>query len=358
MEKVTVNLGDKSYGIFIDSDWIASLGGRVREVIDANRILIVSNPTVAGHYGAAALESLRGAGYKAELIEIPEGEENKSVATVERIWDYLIRNGYSRQSALVALGGGVVGDITGFAAASYMRGIEFVQVPTTLLAMVDSSVGGKTGVNHPLAKNIIGAFWQPRLVFVDVACLRTLPVEELRSGFAEVIKHGVIRDAEYFAFLEQNLDKIFGLEREALIHTVEVSCAIKADVVSQDERENGLRAILNFGHTLGHTIEALRHYEGSRHGEAVSIGMVGAAGIAERMGLAASDVTARLRKLIERTGLPVAFPDFPVGQILNRLKSDKKVKNDRIRFVLPTRIGDVVVRDDVPTEIIAGVISK
>ena len=359
MDEVVVGLGERRYPIRIGSNCAAQLGDGVRDALPrCDRLLVVSDPEIARLHASPVLDSLRGAGFLVELLEIPEGEVYKTVATTERIWDHLITRGYTRQSAAVALGGGVVGDVTGFAAAAYMRGIEFVQVPTTLLAMVDSSVGGKTGVNHPRAKNVIGAFWQPRLVFMDMAFLETLPPEEFRSGFAEVIKHGVIRDADYFAFLEERLDAIFALDHEALAHTVKVSCEIKSAVVAADEREGGLRAILNFGHTLGHALEALGGYGGLRHGEAVAVGMVGAARIAERMGLTSEETGARLRKLVARSGLPSRFPDLGVDSVLDRLKSDKKVRDGRVRFVLPTRIGDVVIRDDVPRGIIADTIRE
>jgi len=356
METVSVNLGGRSYRILINANWIDDLGARLCDVISADRLLVITTPALTRLYGRIVLDALRAAGYSAELFEIPEGEKRKTVATVETIWDHLIRNGYTRQSVLVALGGGVVGDIAGFAAATYMRGVGFVQTPTSLLAMIDSSIGGKTGVNHPQAKNVIGAFWQPKIVFVDTAFLRSLAPSELRTGFAEAVKHGVIRDSAYFQFLEQNLDAILGLDDAALIHTVRVSCEIKAGVVARDEREAGLRAILNFGHTLGHAAESLSRYE-IPHGQAVSIGMVGEARIAEKMGLVTSDAVARLSALLERAGLPTRFPDFPAAAVLERLKSDKKVKDGRVRFVLPTRIGEVVIRDDVPSELVASVVS-
>lgn len=358
-DEIIVGLGERQYPIVIDWQWLGEIGARVKLALPkANRLLVVTNPRINQLHGKAALESLRAAGLNADLIEIPEGEANKTVGVTSLIWDRLISIGASRQAALIALGGGIVGDIAGFAAATYMRGIDFVQVPTTLLAMVDSSVGGKTGVNHPQAKNIIGCFWQPKLVFMDLSLLKTLPREEFRAGFAEVIKHGIIRDADYFHFLEANLDAIMRLEPEALRRVVRISCEIKAGVVAQDEREMGVRAILNFGHTLGHAIEALGHYEGSRHGEAVSVGMVGAARIACEMGLLKIADMERIERLIEQSGLPVRFPAFESAAIIERLKSDKKVRDGRVRFVLPTEIGNVVIRDDIPSELIAKVIQE
>jgi len=360
METITVGLGERQYPIQIGSERVADLGAAAREALPrCDRLLVVSNADIAALHAQPVLESLRAGGFEPALLELPEGEAKKTVATVERVWDHLITKGYTRQSALVALGGGVVGDITGFAAASYMRGIDCIQVPTSLLAMVDSSVGGKTGVNHPRAKNTIGAFWQPRLVFIDTAFLHTLPPEELRAGFAEVIKHGCIRNTAYFEFLETHLDAIFALDDAALARVVAGSCEIKADVVARDERESGLRTILNYGHTLGHAVETLAGYGQVRHGEAVAIGMVAAAGIAVEMGLCDPGVLNRTRSLIERSGLPTRFPsDLTTGAVLGKLKSDKKVQDGRVRFVLPTSLGEVTIRDDVPRETIAATIES
>ncbi|HPS03087.1 MAG TPA: 3-dehydroquinate synthase [Candidatus Sumerlaeota bacterium] len=360
MEEILVGLGDRQYPIRIGCDCVAALGAQAREALPrCDRIAVVSNPEIARLHGAAVLESLCQAGFNAELIEIPEGEAQKTVETVHRIWDHLIEHGYTRQSALVALGGGVVGDMTGFAAATYMRGIEFIQVPTTLLAMVDSSVGGKTGVNLTRAKNSVGAFWQPKLVFMDLVFLRTLPVEEFRSGFAEVIKHGVIRDADYFEFLEKNRERIFALDGEALVRVVAGSCRVKADVVAHDEREAGLRAILNFGHTVGHALEALSGYGQVRHGEAVAIGMVAAARIARAMGVCTDEaLTGRLERLIETSGLPACIQGLELQAVLDRMKSDKKVLDGHLRFVLPVKMGEVVIRNDVPREILSRVIEE
>ena len=353
MREIVVGLEERQYPIRIGSDCVAELGPQARAALPrCDRLLVVSNPEIARLHAAPVLESLRGAGLETELFEIPEGETHKNVDTVGAIWDHLIMGSYTRQSAIAALGGGVVGDVAGFAAASYMRGIGYIQLPTTLLAMVDSSVGGKTGINHPHAKNIIGAFWQPKLVFMDMALLGTLFEEEFRSGFAEVIKHGVIRDAGYFAYLEDNLDAIFALDGTALAHVVAGSCEIKADVVAQDEREGGLRAILNCGHTLGHAIEALTGYGGARHGEAVAVGMIAAARIAAKMDLTSEETETRLRALIERASLPTRFPELDVAVLIARLRTDKKVRDGRVRFVLPTRIGDVTIRDDVPSKVI------
>jgi 3-dehydroquinate synthase len=360
MEEIIVGLGDRQYPIRIGCDCVAELGAQAREALPrCDRIAVVSNPEIARLHGGAVLESLRQAGFNAELVEIPEGEAQKTVETVHRIWDHLIEHGYTRQSALVALGGGVVGDMTGFAAATYMRGIAFIQVPTTLLAMVDSSVGGKTGVNLTRAKNSVGAFWQPKRVFMDLAFLRTLPIEEFRSGFAEVIKHGVIRDAGYFEFLEKNLERIFALDGAAMTHVVAGSCRVKADVVAHDERESGLRAILNYGHTVGHAIEALSGYGQVRHGEAVAIGMVAAARIARAIGVCTDEaLTDRLERLIEASGLPARIQGLELQAVLDRMKSDKKVLDGCLRFVLPVKLGEVVIRNDVPRDVLSRVIEE
>jgi 3-dehydroquinate synthase len=353
MDDLIVGLGDRQYPIVIGASNLSALGQRVREALPkCDRLLVVTNPEVGRLHAGKVTRSLERAGLTVEVLGIQEGERHKTVATAEEIWDHLIRHGYTRQSALLALGGGVVGDITGFAAACYMRGIAFIQVPTTLLAMVDSSVGGKTGVNHPHAKNTIGAFWQPRLVFMDIALLGTLPVEEFRSGFAEVVKHGVIRDAAYFAYLEKNLDLIFGQNASALTHVVEGSCRIKAVVVERDEREAGLRAILNFGHTVGHAVEALSEYGTVRHGYAGSIGMAAAVGIAERMGLCHPGLHCRLTGLLEICGLPIRLPVLDEQKVMEHLRTDKKVRDGKVRFVLPVQMGEVVIRDDVSAEVI------
>jgi 3-dehydroquinate synthase len=273
------------------------------------------------------------------------------------LYDYALENGLERQSAVVALGGGVIGDLAGFFAATYMRGVPFIQVPTTLLAQVDSSVGGKVGVNHPKGKNMIGCFYQPRLVFTDVATLRTLPRRELRAGLAEVIKYGVIWDEGFFCFLEKNLEGVFDLDQQVLTKIVRNSCAIKAEIVEKDEREAGLRAILNFGHTVGHAIEAITEYRVYRHGEAVALGMVVAATIAVRRGLLAPELKKRLVSFLERAGLPTGVPAFG-EELLEIMKKDKKVQRGRIRFVLPLALGQVEIFSDIEPEEIMAALSK
>ena len=279
-------------------------------------------------------------------IVVPDGEQFKNLDWANAIYTALLTNFFDRTSALVALGGGVIGDLTGFAAATFMRGVPFAQVPTTLLAMVDSSVGGKTGVNHPMGKNMIGAFHQPKLVLMDLDTLKTLPKEEFLSGMAEVIKYGVIADRELFDYLEKNREKILSLELGPLTHIIKRSCEIKADVVSKDEREGGLRAILNFGHTVGHAIETIENYT-RRHGEAVAIGMVYASKFAHHIGLCDALVPERVEKLIRSYGLPTGLSVLSrrpsVTELMDTMQVDKKAEGGKVKFVLPTKIGEAVI---------------
>ncbi len=345
MRVVKVNLGDRSYDIEIARP-LGELGDRIRPLGLGKRIALVTNPAVKALHGRTVIDSLKAADFLVMTIEIPDGEEYKSLDWANHIYTALLINGFDRKSALVALGGGVIGDLTGFAAATYMRGVPFVQVPTTLLAMADSSVGGKTGVNHPMGKNMIGAFYQPRYVLMDLNVLKTLPREEFLAGMAEVIKYGVIADAELFTYLEKNREKILGLDPEALGHIVRRSCEIKAGVVSRDEREGGLRAILNFGHTIGHAIETLENYA-VRHGYAISVGMVYASRLAHKTGLCDSSAPQRVESLVASYGLPVSLsvlsrkPSFQ--EFLDVIQIDKKAEAGKVRFVLPKKIGEVVI---------------
>ena len=345
MHVVKVELGARSYDILIGAK-LDKLGEEMSRLRVGTKVAVVTNPTVNKLYGKTVLTSLTAAGFTSMPVEIPDGEQHKTLDWANAIFTALLINTFDRRSPLVALGGGVIGDLTGFAASSYMRGVPFVQVPTTLLAMVDSSVGGKTGVNHPLGKNMIGAFYQPRLVLMDLDALKTLPKEELLSGMAEVIKYGVIWDHELFEFLEKNRDKILNLEEGPLGHIIRRSCEIKADVVSKDEREGGLRAILNYGHTVGHAVETLSDYA-SRHGEAVAIGMVYAAKLAHRTGLCDARIPERIEKLINAYGLPTSLsvmkPRPTVTQFMDMIQVDKKAEAGKVRFVLPKKIGEVVI---------------
>lgn len=340
LRRVPVALGDRSYEVRVGAGALAGLGNAVAETVGASRALVVTVPPVGRRYGAAALRSLRAAGLRAARIEVPDGDRSKSLGQVARLYEAFLDAGADRSTVVVALGGGMVGDLAGFAAATYLRGLPVVQVPTTLLAMIDSSLGGKTGVNLRRGKNLVGAFHQPRVVVADAAVLRTLPRRVLAAGMAEVIKHGAIRDGALFELLERELERVLALEDEALLLDVlERAIAVKADVVAQDERETGVRVQLNFGHTLGHAVEALRGYRGVLHGEAVAIGMVFAARRSEALGIATEGLAERLRALLSRAGLPTELPPFPRRAYLAALRVDKKRRDARIRFVVLKGIG-------------------
>ncbi|MBF0627587.1 MAG: 3-dehydroquinate synthase [Magnetococcales bacterium] len=347
--QLTVDLGPRSYDILIGSGILAELGTALQSRFRGQRLAVVSNETVAPLYLAQTRSALEQAGYRVTPIILPDGETYKNWTTLQRIFDTLIENRFERGDGLLALGGGVIGDMTGFAAACHQRGVPFIQVPTTLLAQVDASVGGKTGINHALGKNLIGAFHQPCLVLMDATTLTTLPHRERLAGLAEVIKYGVIWDAELFARLETQLAEILAATAEPVIDLLYRCCAIKAAVVAMDEREQGTRALLNFGHTFGHAIESLTGYDGWLHGEAVAAGMVVAARLAARIGLCPPEDAERLHTLIRRAGLPTRLPARPVEHYLEAMIHDKKVEAGKIRFVLPTRIGHAVVRADLTT---------
>ena len=343
-DRICVDLGDRGYEVVIRDGLLDHVGEFLAPFKLGPDTVIVTNPVVKRYYGTRVVRSLRAVGLKPIVLALPDGERTKSLRWVAKILNELLRRRYERKAWLVALGGGVIGDLTGFAASVYLRGIPFVQVPTTLVAQVDSSLGGKTGVNHRLGKNLIGTFYQPKLVLIDPGALRTLHPREYRAGLAEVIKYGVIADAEFFEFLERNMDPILKLDRAALHRVIRTSCAIKASVVTQDEQEADRRRILNFGHTVGHALETLGGYRRYKHGEAVAIGMVVAARLAERLGLADARVGMRIRALVERTGLPADLPPRSASALIRAMRQDKKVQNRRIHFVLPDRIGHVLVR--------------
>lgn len=333
---ITVELGERSYPIVIGSELIGG-GFDLKPYLAGSDCLIVSNETVAPLYLDKLKRNLGGCAV--ESINLPDGEAFKTVETATLVLDKLVTAAANRDTTVVALGGGVVGDIAGFAAACYMRGVAFIQVPTTLLAQVDSSVGGKTGVNHPQGKNLIGAFHQPRIVLIDTETLDTLPDRELRAGLAEVIKHGAIADAVFFGWLEENMPDLLARNPEALAHAVQRSCEIKAEVVAEDEREAGRRAILNFGHTFGHAIERCQGYGEWLHGEAVAAGMVMAAQLS---GLGAADVE-RLQTLVDSAGLPGRPPPIGAAAMLGAMGMDKKVLQNKMRFVLLNQLGDAAV---------------
>ena len=332
-DRVEIDLGDRSYPILIAAELLDEPDAFDAAPV-ASMALIVTNTTVAPLYAAALKTTLSKRYRRVETLVLPDGEVHKDWATLNLIFDALLGHGADRKTVLFALGGGVVGDMTGFAAASYMRGVPFVQVPTTLLAQVDSSVGGKTAINHPLGKNMIGAFYQPHLVLCDLATLQTLPPRELSAGLAEVIKYGPIYDMVFFDWIEANVDALVALEPAALAHAVKRSCEIKAEVVAQDERETGLRAILNFGHTFGHAIESGLGYGEWLHGEAVGCGMVMAAHLSHKLGGVDAAFVARLTRLIQRAGLPITGPALGAERYLELMRVDKKSEAGEIRFVV------------------------
>jgi 3-dehydroquinate synthase len=345
METIHVTLHRDRYQIVIGHGCLSEIGKRVAEIGGHSQIVVVTAAPIQRRYGRALLKSLTDAGLTPRLLTIPDGERAKSLRWASHLYDRLIKARCERGTTLVALGGGVVGDLTGFVASTYLRGVGFIQVPTTLVAQVDASIGGKTGVNHPNGKNLIGTFYQPRLVFADVATLRTLPKRELIGGFAEVIKYGVIADPDLFAYLEVHASELLACRLETLEQVVVRSARIKADVVGKDEREAGLRRILNYGHTLGHAIEAAAGYGRVHHGEAISIGMECAGRLAVRLNLCEPSVVDRQRQLLEQFGLPTRLPPrVDSKRLFAAMALDKKVKDGRLHFVLPERLGSVSVR--------------
>jgi 3-dehydroquinate synthase len=347
MRTLTVALAERSYPIHIGAGILRDAGALLAPLLARPRAIIVSNPVVAAAWLAPLSESLAASRIATETILVPDGESHKTWATAYDVLTRLLELRAERSTTVIALGGGVVGDIAGFAAAIYQRGMPFVQIPTTLLAQVDSSIGGKTGVNHPLGKNMIGAFYQPQAVLIDTDCLRTLPDRELVAGLAEVIKYGAIRDRAFFDWLEDNLERLRQRDAGALTHAIAESCRIKAEIVAADEREAGERALLNFGHTFGHAIEAGLGYGEWLHGEAVGAGMAIAARLSARIGpLPQSDLT-RLRSLLQKAGLPVEGPPLGAPRYLELMGRDKKVVSGAIRFVLLRALGEAFVTADV-----------
>ncbi len=346
MESLSVALGERSYPIHIGAGLIGSAALYAPHLAGGGAAL-VTNEVVAPLYLARVQAALEAAGARAVPIVVKDGEQAKAWQTLDKVFDALLAARCGRDTLVVALGGGVVGDLAGFAAATYQRGVPFLQVPTTLLAQVDSSVGGKTAINHPRGKNMIGAFHQPRAVIADVEVLDTLPDRELRAGLAEVIKHGLALDLPFVQWLEENMDKLLARDRPALMHAVRRCCELKAEVVAADERESGVRALLNLGHTFGHAIEGAAGYGNWLHGEAVSAGMVMAAELSRRLGLIGESDLSRVRALLRRAGLPVAGPDFPPERLLALMAVDKKAAQGKIRFVVLERLGAATLRGGV-----------
>jgi 3-dehydroquinate synthase len=357
MKTLTVDLGERSYPIHIGPGLLAE-GHRIAETLPAARAVLVTNDTVGPLYAAGLAEGLGAAGVTVlATISLPDGEAHKTLATLETVYERLLALKADRQTAVVALGGGVVGDLAGFAAATYQRGVPFVQVPTTLLAQVDAAVGGKTAVNHPRGKNMIGAFYQPRAVVADTDTLATLPDRELRAGAAEVVKYGLIRDPEFFAYLERHAEALVGREPEVLAEGIYRSCRNKAEVVAADEREGGQRALLNLGHTFAHAIETGTGYTEWLHGEAVAVGMVMAAEASWRLGLLPGEDLTRVRTLLDRMGLPLTAPaDLATERYLDLMGVDKKAEGGRVRYVLLEAVGAAFVTAEVPEDVITAAI--
>ncbi len=350
MARISVALGDRAYPIEVGPGLVDDPAS-YRPYVSGHRVALVTSTVIAPLYSVRVTAALRAAGAEVLQVVLPDGEEHKTWPTLNLVFDALLQGRCDRQTRIVALGGGVVGDIAGFAAAVYQRGIPFIQVPTTLLAQVDSSVGGKTAVNHPLGKNMVGAFHQPLAVIADVGTLATLPMRELRAGLAEVIKHGFIRDAAFVDWLDAHMERLLARDPDALTHAVVRSCQIKAQVVAADERETGERALLNFGHTFGHAIESGLGYGHWVHGEAVAAGMVMAADLSARLGMISAQDAHRVRSLVARAGLPVAGPaTLSAGRYLDLMAVDKKAARGRMRFVLLERLGSAVLRGDLPEE--------
>ncbi len=355
MQSFTVNLGDRSYPIHIGAGNLARIGEFLEQAGLRGKVAVVTNPTVAQLYLDIVGNTLKESGFEVTPVLIPDGEEHKTVQSLQTIYDRLIAQRFERKSCVLALGGGVVGDMAGFAAATYMRGVPYVQVPTTLLAQVDSSVGGKTGVNHADGKNLIGAFYQPKLVLIDVSVLHTLPRRELCAGLAEVIKYGVIEDAQFFRLLEQKIAALARLDEDLLIETIATSCAIKARVVEADEREDDYRAVLNFGHTIGHALEAVTGYTQFLHGEAVAVGMAKAALLSARYGFCDAQSLQRIVQLIANAGLPSEIPgDVSLTGLIQAMEVDKKAASGAIKFVMCEGIGKTRFHWLVPSEILRG----
>lgn len=368
MSKVHIDLKERSYDIIIGSGILEELGREMRDLNNFDKVYIITDPLVNDLYGNDVRSSIRSRGFEVETIEVPRGERYKSLKQAERLYNKLVELGAHRDSLIVSLGGGVIGDLAGFVAATYMRGTALVQVPTTLLAQVDSSVGGKTSVNHPKCKNLIGVFYQPKLVFIDVDTLTTLPERELRTGLAEVIKYGVIEDVDFFKFLETNAHhlntKAFE-DNDALRAALKLwqtivteSCKIKTNVVVSDEQERRFRMVLNFGHTIGHAIETQTKYKEYNHGEAIAVGMVAEAMIANALRMLDKDQVSRIKELLEKIGLPTATERLSTKKIIKTMAIDKKVRRGRIQFVLPRKIGKVEIKANVPLKTVRKVLKE
>lgn len=353
METLLVDLGERSYPIELGWDTLGDLGGYLRHLIPGKACMVISNSEVFNLFGATLIKGLEDAGFNPAVFLIPDGEQAKTLHTTAKVYDALVAKDFDRNSPIIALGGGVVGDLAGFVAATYMRGVPFVQVPTTLLAQVDSSVGGKVGVNHRAGKNLVGCFYQPRLVWIDLKTLAGLPLRELRAGMAEIVKYGVIQDEDFFHYLEENSQKVFDFDQATLTKVVRHACQAKAFLVARDEKEVGIRALLNYGHTFGHVLETLTDYGAYRHGEAVAIGMIAATKIALELGICRDkSMLGRQLDLLSQLGLPTQWPkDLDKEQVIETMKLDKKARAGSIRLVLPIKLGEMTIKRMAPQEI-------
>jgi 3-dehydroquinate synthase len=355
---VRVALGRASYDIEVGTGNLPRAGEFVVARRKATHAVVITDENVEEPHAHRVAASLVAAGLEVDLLVIGAGEQSKCVAVAEHLWQKMLELGTDRKSIVTAVGGGVTGDLAGFVAATYARGLAFLQVPTTLLAQVDSAVGGKVGVNLPAAKNMIGAFWQPLGVLIDTESLDTLPDREYRAGLAEVVKYGIILDAVFFQWLEQHADDLVARQPDVLRYAIAHSCRLKGDIVERDEREEtGLRAVLNYGHTFAHAVETLTGYNELLHGEAVSIGMVCASRLAQRLGMVDQEFTTRQQRVLEAVGLPTVMPNLPVEDMLEAMSRDKKVEHGRLRFVLPTRIGHVELVGDVQSSHVEAILN-
>ncbi|HWR08168.1 3-dehydroquinate synthase [Sporomusa sp.] len=358
MGEVRVSLADHSYTIYIQAAGLKQVGRLMQEMPFSKKALIVTDANVSPLYAGILADSVATAGFIPHILVVEPGEGSKSLATADKVFTKAISIGLDRRSPIIALGGGVIGDLAGFVAATYLRGVPFIQVPTTLLAQVDSSVGGKTAVNHPLGKNLIGAFYQPQLVMIDPLVLDTLPERELKAGLAEVIKYGVIADAGFFDYLTRHADMILKRNPGVLAEVISRCCQLKAAVVAQDERETSVRMILNFGHTIAHAVEGVGGYSEYNHGEAVAIGMYGAALLSSSLGLCSTAASTAVQQLLAAMGLPLTAPGYGINELLGYLARDKKVVDSKVNWVLMQDIGRVTITQDVSEEQIRVVMSQ
>lgn len=355
MKRTRVRLGRNSYDICIDSGLLMQTGRQLRRIGFSNKLVIITDPTVKSLYGSTLSQNLIGEGFKVTILEVPEGEEQKSLDTAGRLYRELSDFHAERTTPILALGGGVIGDLAGFVAATYMRGVPLIQIPTTLLAQVDSSIGGKVALDHGQLKNKIGAFYQPRLVISDIAVLKSLNTKEISQGLAEVIKYAAIRDKEFFAYLERNPEQIKSLDDGVLEDIVLRSAQIKAEIVEKDELDLGLRHILNYGHTIGHAVESVSDFKVG-HGEAVALGMLAAGRVSNKMGIIRQNELIRLERVIQQVGLPIKMPGLEVGRLIQAMEFDKKIVKGKIKFILLRSIGKAFITDELKPSLIEQVL--